>query len=524
MRPTGLSRYAILAVLAAALAGCAASSGTQSDSSQPGLFERSKTAVGEKLGAVFSGLDDKPMIDRVRPGAYEPSNEAIGDERDIDDRRVSHGLVPLPWVTQYANRVLGKLKTASGVSGIPGKVLIVANDQLDAGATPDGNIFVSLGYLRSLDNEDQFAALLAHELGHVLLHHHDSSWFGRKQKEMMSYFEDSALLKNTLENILAGGNGTLGKPYTAGQQETLDRMLLLVKLNDRALQPAWGRRQEAEADRIGADLLIRAGYSVADGMLPWLAKIAAWDAQQAKLRADLAVQRQASIDALSSQGRIDSATRLALDGAMKDLLEEMSRSHESGEKRLQELDVYLTKVHAGASTSQKPTVVPYTQLLQQREVKATVDGYREAFVARNQIVGRQSAQAVQTLRRLTANGVIASHALPNYLLFEAQRSTGGTAGAAGTEAALKRSLAAPEPTWEPFDSAAAYYGGRNQKAAVTDIGRAALAKFSNAPSAYPRLVSLYVRQGLTDEATKVVAECRRTQAQMRLACDKALKK
>lgn len=513
-------------VIVMSLSGCAApaSGGAAGASGEPSLIDRSKAVLSDTLGNTFAGLDDKPMISRIKPGPYETSNEAIGDERDINDRRVSHGLVPIPAVTQYANQVLAKLKSASGVSGIPGRVLVVANDQLDAGATPDGNIFISLGYLRSFDNEDQLAALLAHELGHVLLHHHDSSWFSRKQKEMMSVFEDSALLKNTLENVMAGGKGNLAKPYTSGQQQTLDRMLLLVKLNDRALQPAWGRRQEAEADRIGTDLMIRAGYSVADGMLPWLAKVAEWDAHQAQVRTELGVERQASIEALSSQGRIDNAAKLALDGAMKDLLEEMSRKHESGEKRLQEIDVYLTKVHASAVTSQKPTVAPYTQLMQQRDVKATVDGYRDAFVARNQIVDRKFAQATPALRRLTGSGVIASHALPNYLLFEAQRGVGGTAGASASEPALKRSLAAAEPTWEPFDSAAAYYGARNQTATVTEIGRAALVKFSDAPSAYPRLVSLYVRHGLNDEAVKVVAECRRKQASMRLACEKALKK
>ncbi|MGJ7486487.1 M48 family metalloprotease [Variovorax sp. LT2P21] len=474
----------------------------------------------EALSNVLGGLDSKPMISRLKPGAYEPSNEAIGDEIDVNDKRVSHGLVPLPAATTYANQVLDKLKAASGVTNVPGKVFVVANDQLDAGATPDGNIFVSLGYLRNLQNEDQLAALLAHELSHVLLHHHDSSWIGRKQKEMMSFFEDSALLKNTLENVVSGNNATT-KPYTSGQQETLDRMLLLVKLNDRALQPAWGRRQEAEADRLGVDLMIKAGYSVADGTLPWLGKVAEWDAQQAKLRAELAAERQASIEALSSQGRIDASAKMALDGAMKDVLGEMARAHDDGSKRLEEIDVYLDKVHANSEVARKATVAPYTQFMQQRDVKATVDGYREAFMARNQVVDRKFAQALPTLRRLTGGGVIASHALPNYLLFEAQR--GGSSGAAN-EQVLRRSLAASEPTWEPFDSAAAYYGARNQKAAITEIGRNALAKFSNAPSAYPRLVALYTRYGMKDEAANVVVECRRKQAQMRLACEKALKK
>jgi hypothetical protein len=212
---------------------------------------------------------------------------------------------------------------------------------------------------------------------------------------------------------------------------------------------------------------------------------------------------------------------MALDGAMKDVLGEMARAHDDGSKRLEEIDVYLDKVHAGSELARKATVAPYTQFMQQRDVKATVDGYREAFVARNQVVDRKFAQALPTLRRLTGSGVIASHALPNYLLFEAQR--GGT-GNAANEQALRRSLAAPEPTWEPFDSAAAYYGARNQKAAINEIGRNAMAKFSNAPSAYPRLVALYTRYGMKDEAANVFAECRRKQAQMRLACEKALKK
>lgn len=515
MRPMSI----VSAALVAALWGCAAPTGSgpgAGAASEPSLLDRGREALSNVLG----GLDSKPMLSRLKPGAYEPSNEAIGDEIDINDKRVSHGLVPLPAATSYANQVLDKLKAASGVTNVPGRVFVVANDQLDAGATPDGNIFVSLGYLRNLQNEDQLAALLAHELGHVLLHHHDSSWIGRKQKEMMSFFEDSALLKNTLENVLSGNNVPT-KPYTSGQQETLDRMLLLVKLNDRALQPAWGRRQEAEADRLGVDLMIKAGYSVADGTLPWLGKVAEWDAQQAKLRAELAAERQASIEALSSQGRIDASARMALDGAMKDVLGEMARAHDDGSKRLEEIDVYLDKVHAGSELARKATVAPYTQFMQQRDVKATVDGYREAFVARNQVVDRKFAQALPTLRRLTGSGVIASHALPNYLLFEAQR--GGTGNAANQQA-LRRSLAAPEPTWEPFDSAAAYYGARNQKAAINEIGRNAMAKFSNAPSAYPRLVALYTRYGMKDEAANVFAECRRKQAQMRLACEKALKK
>ena len=122
---------------------------------------------------MVSGTRDKPQIQDLTPGVYVKSNEAIGEERDIDENRITRGVLALPAFTNYANGVLDKLKQASGFQQVPGKVLIVANDQMDAGATADGNVFISSGYLRELKNEDQLAALLAHELAHVLMHDPD---------------------------------------------------------------------------------------------------------------------------------------------------------------------------------------------------------------------------------------------------------------------------------------------------------------------------------------------------------------
>lgn len=508
------------AALAAILSGCAATTTGSNSSEQtkrPACDAGALSTMWEKTRDMAEGLDAKPMISKLPPCPYAKSNEAIGDERDIANMRVSHGIVAVPRLTQYANAVLEKLKSASGASQIPGKVYVVANDQLDAAATADGNVYVSLGYFRNLDNEDQLAALLAHELSHVLLRHHDSSWFGRFTKQAMSYFEDTAMVRNALDRAMEGDFGG-GKALTPSQKATLDKMNFLVKLNDRALHPAWGRRQEAEADRLGTDLLMRAGYSFSDGMQAWLAKVAAYDDQQRAVRQELASQRQATIDALAAQGKVEASVRKAADGALKDLLEDVGRSHEDGTNRLRELNGYIEKAYNDNIDAPDAQVTSHRQVMTMPDVKGTLDGYREAFRARSQILALQPAAAVAALRKLTSGGPIASHALPNYLLFEAQAK----ARPAEREPALRRSLAASEPIWNSVESSAQFYSGRNPKE-LAAIGRKALRDFQNAPSAYPRLISWYSRVGLKDEAASVLEDCRRNEAQMRSACEKALK-
>ncbi len=138
--------------------------------------------MGNKINETITGSRDKQQFLDLVPGPYQASKEAIGEQKDIDENRITRGILSVPSFTNYATTVLEKLKRASAVEQVPGQVIVVANDQMDAGATADGNIFISSGYIRELKNEDQLAALLAHELSHVLLKHHDSNAVDSRDK------------------------------------------------------------------------------------------------------------------------------------------------------------------------------------------------------------------------------------------------------------------------------------------------------------------------------------------------------
>lgn len=469
--------------------------------------------MGDKINQTITGSRDKPQFLDLVAGAYKASSEAIGEQKDIDESRITRGVLSVPGFTNYANTVLGKLKHASLVEQVPGQVIVVANDQMDAGATPDGNIFISSGYIRELKNEDQLAALLGHELSHVLLLHNDSSAFLRVQKQISTYANVGMNIRNAVDKSTGGAASNV---LTPGQKEVLQHMELLISVSDIALHPAWGRRQEAEADRLGMDLMIKAGYSYTDGMIPWLETVAKWDAIQDAKKAELLKKQQDSMQALMVGGKFEDSVKQGLGFALNDIKGQLSASHEGGDKRINDLDAYFIKAYNETVPKVKPTIAPFEQARNKPDVKPVLADYSTVFQARNLIADIKFAEAQGLLKPvLGPRSQIAGHALPNQLMFEALRGLGRRKEA---EAYLSKSLQSDNSVWSAYDSAATYFKDQGNDDAVIQVGKNAFVRFSGAPSAYPRLVALYKRNGLTKNMNDVMSECALRQADKRDQC------
>jgi predicted Zn-dependent protease len=82
-----------------------------------------------------------------------------------------------PWDSQNANEYLNKLGRGLALASVLPETyagyhfLIMDTDDINAFGAPSGFVLVSRGLLRCATTEDEVAAILAHEIGHVSLKH-----------------------------------------------------------------------------------------------------------------------------------------------------------------------------------------------------------------------------------------------------------------------------------------------------------------------------------------------------------------
>lgn len=135
----------------------------------------------------------------------------------------------------YVRGVLDRLARASDERRA-WRIAILNIPDVNAFALPDGRVFVTRGLLALLDNEAQLAAVVGHEMGHVVARH-------AEQRRVMR--------QRNLEAAVLVGRATNDPQLTR-------EVVALGLLNERA----FSREQEFEADRIGIALIGRAGYDV----------------------------------------------------------------------------------------------------------------------------------------------------------------------------------------------------------------------------------------------------------------------
>ncbi len=145
-------------------------------------------------------------------------------------------------VTRYVQSVGQKLEPYAPGQPWPFNFHVVNSAEINAFALPGGSIFVNLGTIQAAEDEAQLAAVMAHEMSHVVLQHSICNM--EKQQRV-------GLLAG-LGQVVAGlalGNGALG----GLAQETIGIGAGLGFLK-------MSRGDEKQADEEGAQILYNAGY------------------------------------------------------------------------------------------------------------------------------------------------------------------------------------------------------------------------------------------------------------------------
>jgi len=140
----------------------------------------------------------------------------------------------------YLNNIVAKLQPQPAPSDLTIRVKVIADAYLNAFAYPNGMIYIHTGLLARMDNEAQLAAVLAHEITHCTRRHALRAFrYFKNSRSVLPYVQQGVMANKGFEEP-AGNLGSAGS---------------LAAVN------GYTRELEAEADRVGIELMTRAGYN-----------------------------------------------------------------------------------------------------------------------------------------------------------------------------------------------------------------------------------------------------------------------
>ncbi|MFN2329870.1 MAG: M48 family metalloprotease [Chromatocurvus sp.] len=160
--------------------------------------------------------------------------------------RIFRGQVPLvndPLLYSYLEDLVFRLVNHSELQDRRVDIVVVDNPTINAFAVPGGVIGIHNGLLMHAQSEDELATVLAHEIAHLSQRHFSRRVEFQKQQQPL-----------TLASMLAGFvlmatvGGDVGMAALSAAQ---------AAAQDSALR--YSRSNEAEADRIGMQTLVKAG-------------------------------------------------------------------------------------------------------------------------------------------------------------------------------------------------------------------------------------------------------------------------
>jgi predicted Zn-dependent protease len=165
-------------------------------------------------------------------------------------------IVDDPSVVTYVNQIGNRILSALPQQPFKYHFYVIKDDVYNAFATPAGHIFVYTGLLDAMEEEEELAGILGHEIAHVYCRH-------ISQKIERSKKIGVATLAGIAAGILlgVGGAGEAASAVTMGSMAA-----------GQSAELSYSRENEMQADQFGLKFITEAGYS-ADGLLKILKKI-----------------------------------------------------------------------------------------------------------------------------------------------------------------------------------------------------------------------------------------------------------
>ncbi|HAL57382.1 MAG TPA: hypothetical protein DCP63_13175 [Bacteroidetes bacterium] len=201
-------------------------------------FKQEMRSGVRSLGRTQASPSDPALL-----ADYEVLFAEEGLGLSIAARVAAEGLVDDPRLSKYVNLIATLLTESTGAYDVPIRIYVTKGEGVNAVAVPGGHIFITRRMIEMCRDESELAAVIAHEIMHLIYQH--------GMKEMRARLSDIKMDEAMSEIDSLQG------------EEPGETMLELDDIAVEAYEEVHKPRllsYEQEADRAAAFLLAKAGY------------------------------------------------------------------------------------------------------------------------------------------------------------------------------------------------------------------------------------------------------------------------
>ena len=429
----------------------------------------------------------------------------------LQRQRWAYGVVEQPQLDRALDQILQELRRVAGSQAPEARIHVMPDPSFQAYATDDGSIFIAAGMLQSMESKDEVAALIAHEYVHVLRRH-----TGKSKLEAAKGI-GAGLSSIYLDYEYGGKAAAANRPDIEYVRQALLRETAMQSVQA-GIVPSRARKQEDEADRMGTDLMVAAGYNPI-GMMDLLSRMEAWEQQRQQEIAAQPAEVQSAVggtvgrylqntDQARNAGRkVDDKEMVggllsSLVGAGEGLVKRISRSHRTSSERLEQVQKHVENRHAELELpDMRP--LPWQEDRQVNALFTSLSQLHDLLDSSVETSANTDPKQAAKLKEL-ARSPAGQTPLGRYATLRFQ------------EAALSRKQALPsfQQELERQDSLFSVHrlvldlmsksGDREQALQMFDISRAS---FNDSPQLLPYGVRMNKRAGKSDAANLYAARC-----------------
>ncbi len=185
----------------------------------------------------------------VNPATGQGNLVMMSEKRELEIGLEEHNKVmqtmPVmqdPELTAYVNEVGQRLAAVSHRPDLPFTFTVIDSPEINAFALPGGYVYINRGLMAYLNSEAELAAVLGHEIGHITARH-------AVQQQSSGRLANIATGVGGIVAAVATGSGYIGS-----------QIMDIGSVWAQAGLSGFGREHELEADTLGAEYVLKAGY------------------------------------------------------------------------------------------------------------------------------------------------------------------------------------------------------------------------------------------------------------------------